>query len=268
VSPQECVDAHADSQVKAKQSELKSARERALVCANDACPSIVRSECLEMVDRLGPRIPSVVIAVIDARGDDLVAVSVDIDGERALEQLGGQGVDVDPGPHTFVFHVEGRAPIEKKVLLREGEKRRRIELRLTDDGAVTHVETQESPLGSASPSTDATPGPDADDGGETNLLPFVFGGIGVLGLASFAGFGAVGMSERSDLDACKPTCTDDEVDPVRTKLIIADVSLAVGLVSLGIATYLFLSDDDEAPAVDVGVVPTSSGGFVAARGVF
>jgi hypothetical protein len=51
---------------------------------------------------------------------------------------------------------------------------------------------------------------------------------------------------------------------VKTKYLLADVSLGVGLVSLGVATYIFVKNrganpTDRAPATSVSFIPRSSG---------
>jgi hypothetical protein len=69
----------------------------------------------------------------------------------------------------------------------------------------------------------------------------VFSGIAVLGGASFAYFGLRGHSELSDLRAsCLGHCAQDDVDRAWSKLVVADVSLGVGVVAAGVAAWLFL----------------------------
>jgi serine/threonine protein kinase len=92
-----------------------------------------------------------------------------------------------------------------------------------------------------------------DDEGtkEGSLVPaFIVGGIGVVALGSFAVFGLGGKSDVSTLEKeCKPNCAQSDVDSARTKLIIADISLGVGVVALGVATYMILTR----PKVDAEV---------------
>jgi hypothetical protein len=73
----------------------------------------------------------------------------------------------------------------------------------------------------------------------------LIGGVGLAGFGGFAVFGLTGLSEKRDLaDTCAPSgsCAAGDVSSARTRLIIADVSLGVGVVAVGIATYLFLRD--------------------------
>ena len=64
-----------------------------------------------------------------------------------------------------------------------------------------------------------------------------------VGLGGFAYFGYRGLSTKSDLDdqKCKPACPQERVDEGNRQFLIADISLGVGVVALGAATYLWLS---------------------------
>lgn len=81
---------------------------------------------------------------------------------------------------------------------------------------------------------------------------FIVGGIGVVGIISFAIFGLSGKGDVSDLEkTCKPNCKESDVDSARTKLIIADISLGIGVVALAVATYMVLTR----PKIDAEVTP-------------
>jgi hypothetical protein len=82
----------------------------------------------------------------------------------------------------------------------------------------------------------------------TSLRPYAYvaGGVGVLGIATFAIFGLMSNSAYSDLQsACHPGCPSDKHDEVsrgRTEQTVANVGLAAGLVGLAAgATLWFLS---------------------------
>jgi len=65
--------------------------------------------------------------------------------------------------------------------------------------------------------------------------------VGVAGLASFAYFGLSGLSLQHDLEECAPHCVKADVDRMRSRYLVSDVSLLVAVTSLGVGTYLFLS---------------------------
>jgi hypothetical protein len=69
---------------------------------------------------------------------------------------------------------------------------------------------------------------------------YALAGVAAAGAASFAFFSLSGRSQLRDLEDCKPYCARDDVQSVRTKYLIADISLGVSLVALGSAAYLWL----------------------------
>ncbi len=98
----------------------------------------------------------------------------------------------------------------------------------------------------------------------------------VVGGASVALFGAsawLGLTGRSDLSGlrttCAPTCTDAQVDPVRTRLVLSDITLGAGIVGAAISIYLFARPPGESPSpVQVDVAPTSGGAALFVRSAF
>ena len=71
-------------------------------------------------------LPSMVLRATDAAGNDLAGVTVTLDGVALPTGLNGRAVPADPGTHTLRFEAAGRPPVDKTVLLAEGEKDRRV----------------------------------------------------------------------------------------------------------------------------------------------
>ncbi len=140
------------------------------------------------------------------------------------EKLDGKPLQMDLGKHSVKFEYAGQTK-EEDVIIGAGQKNRNVN--------VTFGAAPAASVGGT------TPPPKESEG---SLLPaLVVGGLGVVALGSFAVFGLGGKSDVSDLQRCKPTCPESDVDKARTKLIVADISLGVGVVALGVATYLFLT---------------------------
>jgi hypothetical protein len=76
---------------------------------------------------------------------------------------------------------------------------------------------------------------------------YVLGGVAVVGAASFSYFALSGHSEFNTLNHCKPYCQPDDVRRVRTKYLLADISLGVSVVALASAGYWLFSAPKEAP---------------------
>jgi hypothetical protein len=79
--------------------------------------------------------------------------------------------------------------------------------------------------------------------GRVPTASWIAWGIGAAGLASFSAFG---VKARLDYDSyessCGQRCTISDRDSIATTVGIADVSLVVGIVGMGVGTVLFLLD--------------------------
>lgn len=220
-----CISQHEQSQALRRAGKLREARATLLACAAQACPAQVRADCGAWIAEVDASLPSLVFAAKDATtGLDVVDARVLVDGEVAAERLDGKAIQVDPGVHTVRVVRVGSPPVERQVVTREGERNRLVSF-----------------LVGAPP--DATSSPQRPTPSRT--LPLVFGGISAVGWASFAYFGVSGRQRYdSDLTGCGAKlggCTSGEIDAVRARLIAADVSLGVAVVSLGVATYFWLA---------------------------
>jgi hypothetical protein len=197
----ECVSAFETSQELRASGDLLTARSRLVSCIRQECPSTVRTECskwLEQVEREQPTF----VAAAKADGEDRLDVKVEMDGKLVQETLDGKAIPVNPGAHQFRFYLPPFQPIEKRVVLSEGDKLRAISVEFTSPKAAAPV----APVPTA-PVQTHRPVPAA---------VYVLGGVAVLGGASFAYFGATGSSKQSDLeDSCAPSCAHDDVKEVR-----------------------------------------------------
>jgi hypothetical protein len=251
-----CVRAAEDAQSQRSAHRLRAAFKRLLVCAQSNCPTVVRNDCVFWLAEVEKMLPSVILEAKDKDGAELTDVSVTLDGEPLVSRLDGLSVPVDPGVRTFRFEHVGSTSIEQKIVIREGQKGRPISV-------VFDPRPIEKPKPPAVPRRRF----------RVPTGTVVFGGVGLAALGSFAYFGIVGRNEASELgDGCgrDRTCTEAQVSPVRTKLLVADISLGVALVSLGAATYALLSGVDAKPSpavsADVGFGPGAA--RVAVRGSF
>jgi hypothetical protein len=218
-----CLEAPVEGQRLERAGRLSAARALFETCSRNTCPAEIVEDCTRWARRVDEALPSVVVAARDAQGRDVVDAFVSIDGAPAVA-VSARALALDPGTHRFVFRRNKSAPSERQVVLREGEKNR--EIVVTFAGA-------DRPVDALSVAT-------VSSVGATPPLFWIAGGVGVAAIASFAVFGALGVSERSS-DDCGNGCTPAQKSSVDTKLRIADVSLGVGVVALGVATWMYLS---------------------------
>ncbi len=253
-SEERCLAAYEQGQRLRLKHALLEARAELLLCARAPCPESFRPECLQWFDQVQELVPSVIIQV---EGDVAATdVRVSIDGVLVASRLDGTPLEVDPGEHLFRFEPAGRAPSERRVLINVGQKARLI----------TTV---------AGPAAERSPAPPSDRAASSSrspsLVPWLFAGVGGLALGSFAYFGATGLSQRDELGRCTPYCEQADIDNTRRRFLVADASLAVSVLSFGVALYSWLSAAPSGPttgAVHLEASGGSSSAYVGVGGTF
>lgn len=262
---QACIAASEKAQGLRTEGHMIAARQQLLVCARDVCPTIVRKDCARWVAEVDEALPSIVLAAKDGAGHDVTDVRVSVDDQPFVDKLDGKSQVIDPGSHVFKFERDGVPPVTETVLVREGEKNRIVQIQWT------------------TPATGGAGAAGGKDAGSESAKPippatWILGGIGVIGLAGFTAFGISARSQASDLrSTCAPACEQSDVDAVKRKALFADVSLGVGLVAFGAATYFWLAAPTETkeakssarkPSTTVGFSPLVGGGAVQIAGSF
>jgi hypothetical protein len=71
---------------------------------------------------------------------------------------------------------------------------------------------------------------------------------------------------------CAPYCASSDLDSAKREALVADVSLGVGVVSLGAAAYFLLARPSTAAEGDaktgIVILPTRGGGVAGVHGAF
>jgi hypothetical protein len=262
-----CIAANDSANTLRQQGKLREAKKQYLSCAEAKCPKVVRDECLDRVSSVEASIPTIVVAVVDAKGIDVTRGKVLLDGEQVSEVVDGRAEAVDPGEHRVRFEAEDGTSAELSFVARQGEKNRTVKLSLEPVKV-------DAPAATSRPEVAPPPAIPADEHkGSSGTLGWVFGGVGVVALGSFSYFALTGKSEENDLESrCAPRCKQSEADSLHQKYLFADISLGVALLSMGAATYFFLSDTSpEKPpsaAWSLRAGPTRGGFALGASGRF
>jgi len=237
-----CISAYEQTQTLKKDGHVLAAKAQAAVCAREGCPALLAKDCTRWLAELEHSTPSVVLDPHSSSGAELVDVRVKVDGTPLVDRIDGKAVPVDPGSHTFRFEPAEGAPYERVVVVREGEKNRRITVTLESAAAKA-----------------ARPVP-------TGV--WIFGGVSLVALGAATVFTIDGLSRKSDLDACKPRCNADDVDAMSTRFTMADFALGAGVAAGAAAVYLFVtrpSGAEKAERTSAAAlpyaVPTPSGGL-------
>lgn len=233
-----CVAAFEKGQGDRREGRLNEALREFETCGDAACPDLTKTDCVRWLSEVEALVPTLSVVVIDEKGADLARAKVFVDEVLVKDGLDGKAIAVNPGRHTLRVTVDGRPPSVVEIVVREGEKTRRVEFRMG--------------------------GSEASSGGSISPVTWVLGGAGAAALIGFGIVGGVGLAEKGDA-TCAPNCSDAEVDSIRTKFIVADVLLAVGLTSLaagvvvGIVSYATSGSSTERARLDLVVQPGALG---------
>ncbi len=256
---QACVTSYTDGQRARKAGHLLKARAHFVQCAQRTCPAMIADDCGGWLSDLDDSLPSVVFRVRDEDGVDRADAAIFVDGVALDAEAAGLAVPMDPGPHHLRFE-RGGASVELDVVVREGEKRRPIEVALVaPTAAPTPPPLSETkgppPATSAAPSAAPPPSPIStrpstspptspdETSSETPVLAYAVLGLGAVAAGTSA---VLGVGAKSDLDdlrnTCAPNCAQGDVDAVHNRMLVADVSLGVGIAALLVGGYLWLSE--------------------------
>ncbi len=228
VDKRACAAAYEDAQKLRASGALRASREQLLVCSDPTCPSVTQADCLTWLDEVDRQLPTLLLVVLDENGQDATAVDVTMDGKPLATILDGKALPVDPGPHDLVFTLKDGASTKKSIVVREGEKGRRVE--------VSFVPEKAAPLP-----------PEPELGPAIHPATWVLGGVGIAGIGLFGVMAGLGLAETSDAEStCAPRCSEDVVGSIETKFLVGDIGLGVGIASL-------------TAAIVVGVVTGTSG---------
>jgi hypothetical protein len=206
---------------------------------------------------------------VEIRGADPGSVEVVV-GERSVPRKLWRAIAVKPGTYAVTARAADGRRARVSLDVEQGQVAD-VELELTANGA--GASAAPAAAGSA---VAAAPAAEADQGAARSDHPlrpwaFVAGGIGLVGVATFAVAGAMSRSTFATLeDDCPnkqcPADSQQDIDRGKTEQLVANVGLAVGAVGLAAGVALFVVDlgsGSATPATSVRVAASTGGVRVA-----
>jgi hypothetical protein len=268
-SKAQCIAAAEATQDLRDKKRLLAAKEQVVICANDACPKVVRTECIAWLRDIEAATPSLVFAARDEKNRDLVETKILLDGKIVAEKLDGSSVTLDPGEHTVRWEPRDPelSPVEQKVVVALGEKNRVLTASLKRPATAASA-TSGTPSAEPPPTAPLTLPAEPP---ARSTWPWIAGGVGVAGLATFGVFQGLARAGKSDLESgCGRThsCPDGDVAPVRTKFLISGIGLGVGVVGLATAGALFVFRGPASTKTTASAAPLPGGGSLSLAGTF
>ncbi|GAC1394730.1 MAG: hypothetical protein NVSMB47_04120 [Polyangiales bacterium] len=265
---QACIAAAESGQDARSAGKLRDARSRFITCAADACPAVVRLDCARWLREVEESVPTVVVHATDG-GAEIVAVRLFLDGNLVVATLDGSAIPLDAGAHRLRFESDGRPTVEQQIVLHEGEKLRRIEV------AFSPAPAGDRASASASVAQPEAPAPETETR-RVGTGVWVLGAFSVVALGTGTYLALTGRHDVTQLQGtCAPSCDASEVDSVRRRLIVAEVSLGVGIAA-GVATITWALLDtrprttsaSSSTGIALGLAPTPGGGTALVFGHF
>jgi hypothetical protein len=273
----QCVNAADEGQSRRDDGQYRAARACCVTCSRDVCPNIVAQSCMRWLREIGQDAPTVVLGARDEQGADLTDVRVSLDGSPFATQLDGRPIEVAAGEHVFRFDRDAAIAVEKRLVLRAGEKARVVAVTLRSALAAAPVSE-----------------PACSDLSRRNsrLSPRVVTAASIaVGALAAAGVGAYFViesdRERGDAAALRGSrpsdaCTDADATPTCQSLDAAvgsqhqDVNLATSLfggaaaLAAGAAlVWLAWPNGDEAPRrTTAWIEPSERGAALRIGGTF
>jgi hypothetical protein len=257
---QECIAANESAQDLRRAGKLREARASLAVCTAASCPGPVREDCAQRLTEIEAVMPTVVFAAKDSAGHDLSTVRVTKDGEPLLDKLDGSAIVVDPGEHRFSFEAEGMRNTERTLIVREGDRARRVQVVLQSTIAPR--------MGEAAPRT--------SDGSSQRSLGLALGASGAAAVVvgaifSFAAKSTYDSAIQNECRGNAATCTQQGVQDGHAaagQATVATVLFGGGGALLAGGALLYFTARRPTTGFLVSPTVASTGGGLSLRGQF
>jgi len=193
-------------------------------------------------DALAPKIGFLLVHVQDAGPDTTMRIA----GSEIRRAAWDEPAPVMPGASEVVVETPGREPAHETVTLTAGE-RKEITIQASSPA------TAEAPPATAPPATKS-----AD---RSSLRPYAYvaGGVGAVGLVTFAVAGLLSNGAYNDLSSSCPAnrCPADKAGTIssgRTEQTIANVGLVIGAIGVAAGVALFVVSAPKKPEPSTGLL--------------
>lgn len=233
------------------------------------------------LDALVPRLSRLTVDI--APSEHCRDVAVRIDDEPISPDAIGKPVPLDPGRHGITASAPGCQPWSTDVELGPAADQQEISVSLLVNPpppAAPVTDTSLLPSAPVKPRPPApVPNPPAhDSGGSMRVTGYAVGaaGIAAVGVGAYFGISALVLKNRSD-SVCHDgkTCSTpggvSDFNDAKMHAHIADAALGVGLVAIGVGTYLVIragSKEHAARSLGLSIGGVPSGGMASCTGTF
>jgi hypothetical protein len=218
----------------------------------------------EHIRTLVPKLPRLTIQAPNAVEGETIL----LDGVSIGRAAWGVPVAVDPGPHQLVASAPGKVRWMSNVTFAMSEQRS-VSIPELQSSALPAAGPASRSAAAASPASSPADLPRAS-GGSAGTWALLGGGVVALGAGSVLGVMAIDRRHKSN-GACPTdtTCTDQGVkwnNQAKTFAWASDIGIGIGLLGVGIGTYLLLVHGADAPRAARAAPPLSVDAVLSAHG--
>jgi serine/threonine-protein kinase len=215
--------------------------------------------------------------------EKLPGLQISVDGAEFGRALWSTPLPLDPGPHVVTATADGHTQVQLDVSLGKNGDLKVVTIPMLERGggaAAAPTPVAETPA-TQSPEADRPAAAPGDSGDTQRLVAYVVGGVGIVSVGGGALFGIMALNKRSDAEKLCPTSPCAEAaagveanDTAYTFANLSNVGIGVGVVALGVATYLLLTAPDKPqtarfdPGFRVDPLVSKQGGGLSVGGTF
>ncbi len=205
------------------------------------------------ISKLEPRLSRLTIEVPDAARVD--GLEIQRGNVAVANAAWGTPVPVDPGEIEISATAPDHEPWSTKVTLAERDQK---------TVSVEPLTEVDKPAPKPAPRP-APPQDTGSDGGTQRIVAYAVGGVGIvaLGVGSYFGIRAVSKNGQSEEHCDGALCDPRGVelnDEARSAARVANVAFAVGVVGVGVGTYLFVTAPEKRERTQRGMAISTSVG--------
>jgi hypothetical protein len=189
---------------------------------------------------LEPTLSRILVSV--SPGADAPGLEVRVDSTVLGKASWGVAIPYDPGNHQVTAAAPGKKQFKKAIALGAKSDRQEIVIGALEAGLPQQTTSEASTVVGATSTS-----PASAEAGSSSVPIFLIGGLGIVGLGvgTYFGVKAISLSQESN-QKCPTTFCDDAaaVEMMQTAnrdAWIANVAIGVGVVGVGVATYLFFA---------------------------
>lgn len=242
-----CIEAHAGAQKELRNGALIAGKALLIACSSEACPPLVKTDCIEMLAGVEKSTPTIVIDARDPSGADTLAARLFVDGKLLFDALDGQPIALDPGKHELRLERDGSEPIVQSLVVQEGVKRRLIPAHFEPLALCVSAPAQSQALVD-----------EGDDAGSQTLLESCVASACSQELRDACAKALETLQTRQQQTQAKPRVTpsgtpDNESDPDVGRMLSAALAITAGIataVALGTGIAFGVSALDTGAELD------------------